>query len=288
MSFVEHNNRSIANKYAEYITGKELRQYVAEKVDKYVGKNISVFDGTIGSGQLEQYILLDKIYGVEIQKESCKALMKNYKNVVIENISFFNYFSDIKCDCVVMNPPFSLKLKDLTDEEINNIKSDFDWKKSGVVDDIFILKSLRFSKRYAFYICFPGIAYRRTEIKMRELIGNQLLELNVIKSAFEDTTIDVLFLVIDKQKNDKKVRREIFDCKTSSIVFQDVTEIDYTQWETPKIIEKKPEINIFLVEREIKKMQSRRRKSEDELDRFIRKTFYENDLGENTQERLFA
>lgn len=47
---IEHNNREIANKHAEYITGKELRQYVAEKVKKYVGENPSVFDGAIGSG----------------------------------------------------------------------------------------------------------------------------------------------------------------------------------------------------------------------------------------------
>ena len=31
----EHNNRKKANKFAEYITGIELRKYTAEKVKKY-------------------------------------------------------------------------------------------------------------------------------------------------------------------------------------------------------------------------------------------------------------
>lgn len=41
MSFEEHNNRKKANKFAEYITGESLRRYLAEKVEKYLGKNPS-------------------------------------------------------------------------------------------------------------------------------------------------------------------------------------------------------------------------------------------------------
>lgn len=52
MSFIEHNNREKANKFAEYITGDGLRRYLASKVDKYIGKNPTVFDGAAGSGQL--------------------------------------------------------------------------------------------------------------------------------------------------------------------------------------------------------------------------------------------
>lgn len=41
----EHNNRDIAKKHAEYITGESLRRYVADKVKKYIGENPIVFDG---------------------------------------------------------------------------------------------------------------------------------------------------------------------------------------------------------------------------------------------------
>lgn len=66
----EFNNRERAKKFAEYITGESLRRYVAKKVKKYVGDNPTVFDGACGSGQLEQFVNCNKLYGVEIQKEA--------------------------------------------------------------------------------------------------------------------------------------------------------------------------------------------------------------------------
>ena len=36
MSFKEHNNREISKKLAEYITGIELRKYMARKVKQYL------------------------------------------------------------------------------------------------------------------------------------------------------------------------------------------------------------------------------------------------------------
>ena len=38
MTFVEHNNREKANKFAEYVTGKPLREYLAQKVKQYCGE----------------------------------------------------------------------------------------------------------------------------------------------------------------------------------------------------------------------------------------------------------
>ncbi len=52
MTFVEHNNREKAKRFAEYITGQELRQYLADKVKAYCGNNPTVFDGAVGSDHL--------------------------------------------------------------------------------------------------------------------------------------------------------------------------------------------------------------------------------------------
>ena len=120
-----------------------------------------------------------------------------------------------------MNPPFSIKFKDLSDTEQKNIQKQFSWKKSGVVDDIFVLKSLKYTKRYAFYVLFPGVGYRRSEEIFRKLIGNNLAELNRIDNAFTDTTISVLFIVIDKEKTNNKVFREIYDCKLDKQILTD-------------------------------------------------------------------
>ena len=139
MTFVEHNNREKANKFAEYVTGKPLREYLANKVKQYCGENVSVFDGAAGSGQLEQFISMTDFHAVEIQKESCEALKTNFPHATVDNQSFFTYQSDIQVDAIAMNPPYSLKLKELPEEDQQAIKELYPWKKSGVVDDIFFL-----------------------------------------------------------------------------------------------------------------------------------------------------
>ena len=250
----EHNNRKIAKSFAEYITGQELRKYVARKVKKYVGDNPEVFDGAIGSGQLEQYVNSKKIYGVEIQEESCKALKENFDNVDIENKSFFNYDrEDVLADCVIMNPPFSLEYKNLTIEEQDNIKKIFGWKKNGKVDDIFILKSLKYTKRFGFYIAFPGITYRKSEEIFRKEIGNNLLELNTIENAFEDTNINVVFLVIDKEKQTSETNKEIYNCKTKEIIYTEKIDVEdiAEKWRTARKEEEKQEIDIDKINKEI-------------------------------------
>lgn len=234
---LEHNNRKKAKQFAEYITGKELRQYVADKVSKYISiENPTIFDGAVGSGQLEQYVNHKFLYGCEIQKEACDTCKKNYKDSDIQNISFFNYSNNIITDCVIMNPPFSLKFKDLTDEEKINIQQEFTWKKSGVVDDIFVLKSLKYTRRYGFYILFPGVTYRNTEKAFRSLIGTQLKEFNVIRNAFDDTQIDVVFLVIDKEKDDERVYRELYDCKIKKVIINNECKVSENgdSWELIK------------------------------------------------------
>ncbi|CDA07384.1 N-6 DNA methylase [Fusobacterium sp. CAG:649] len=223
MSFKEHNNRDISKKLAEYITGIELRKYVAKKVKQYINlENPTVFDGAVGSGQLEQFVNPAILYGVDVQENSIDSAKENFKNTELEVKSFFEYEKEnLIVDCVVMNPPFSIKFKDLSEQEQNNIQKEFNWKKSGVVDDIFVLKSLKYTKRFGFYILFPGVGYRRTEETFRKLIGNNLAELNRIDNAFTDTGISVIFIVIDKEKNDNKVYREIYDCKLDKQILED-------------------------------------------------------------------
>ena len=218
----EFNNRDIADKFAEYITGQELRKYLAEKVKKYINGEIIVFDGAVGSGQLEQYISLKELVGCDIQNKAIEVAKENYPNNKLIASSFFDYNEEVSCDCTIMNPPFSIKFKDLSIKEQENIQKQFSWKKSGVVDDIFVLKSLKYSKRYGFYILFPGVAYRKTEEQFRKILKNTVLELNIIENAFEDTSIPVLFLIIDKEKTDIEVIKEIYDCKTKSTIHSEL------------------------------------------------------------------
>ena len=232
MSFKEHNNRDISKKLAEYITGIALRKYVAKKVEKYLNlEKVTVFDGAVGSGQLEQFINLSILYGVDVQENSINSARENFENTELEIKSFFEYEKEnLIVDCVIMNPPFSIKFKDLSEQEQKNIQKDFEWKKSGCVDDIFVLKSLKYTKRFGFYILFPGVGYRKTEQQFRKLIGHNLAELNRIDNAFMDTNISVLFIVVDKNKITEKVYREIYDCKLDKQILEDewTLEDDYS------------------------------------------------------------
>lgn len=247
MDFKEHNNREISKKLAEYITGEELRKYVAGKVKKYLNiENPTVFDGAVGSGQLEQFINPAMLYGVDVQENSINSARQNFKNSDLETKSFFEYEKEgLEVDCVIMNPPFSLKFKDLSEEEQKNIQKEFEWKRSGCVDDIFVLKSLKYTKRFGFYILFPGVGYRRTEETFRKIIGNNLAELNRIDNAFTDTSISVLFIVIDKNKTTEKVYREIYDCKLDKQILEDewTLENDYS-WQQPQEEKEVEEVDI--------------------------------------------
>ena len=272
MSFKEHNNRNIAKKLAEYITGTELRQYLARKVKKYIKINDPViFDGAVGSGQLEQFINPSKIYGVDIQEQSVLTARQNYKDTDLEIKSFFDYNkNDFIADAVVMNPPFSVEFKGLTDEEKENIQKEFEWKKSGKVDDIFVLKSLKYTKRFAFYILFPGLCYRKTEQKFRELVGNNLTELNLIRNAFDDTSIEVIFIIIDKEKTSRELEQEIYDCKLKKQIHHEISEIpENFRWETPHEVIEKEEIDILLLENEIERVEFEKFKNGLKQDLFL-------------------
>ena len=266
----EFNNRAKADKYAEYITGRELRKYVAEKVKAYAGESITVFDGACGSGQLEQFVDPSFVYGVEVQQEAVETFRENYQKSEIECKSFFLYDGEALADCAVMNPPFSLKFKDLSDEEKRAIQSEFEWKKSGVVDDIFILKSLKHSRRWGIYIVFPGIAYRAAEKQLRNEIGSNLAELSEVRSGFEDTGINVLLIVIDKEKTTNTVYKEIYDCKTETVLHSETSEAPDDMWLAPREPIVKEVINIDELEQEIYRAKMKRRTLEDELDRFIK------------------
>lgn len=241
MSILEHDNRKKAKAHAEYITGQVLRQYLADKVHQYAGENVSVFDGACGSGQLEQYIKMTHLTAVEIQKDSCDAIRHNYTTADVYHQSFFDFGKDFKADCVVMNPPFSIKFKELSEIERANIQDLYPWKKSGVVDDIFVLKAMQYSKRWGFFILFPGVGYRNTEKKFRELLTPHLVELSTIENAFDDTPIGVIFIVLDKLKNGGECYGELYDCKTKQVIHSHTITPDADRWETPQKPAPEPE-----------------------------------------------
>ena len=271
----EHNNRKKADSLAEFITSKSLRKLVASKVHEYLGdRQVTVFDGAVGSGQLEEFIKLKHLVGIDIQQESIEALTHNFGDRCAGIVGdFFRVVDGVDglFDCVVMNPPFSLKCT----ESIDSMPYT---KKTGVLDECFyVLASMK--ARFSFFVCFPGIGYRRTEQKMRDYFGNNVAEIITVSSAFEDTSIDVLLVVIDKNKKSQQVSVSLYSCKDNEYKVHPHEEIlDITNWNKAVIEIEREKIDIISLTNEVNELSRKNRNALDSFDELVRSLMTEEQL----------
>lgn len=271
----EHNNRKKADTLAEFITSKSLRKLVASKVHEYLGdRQVTVFDGAVGSGQLEEFIKLKHLVGIDIQQESIEALIHNFVGRCTGIVGdFFRVESGVDglFDCVVMNPPFSLKCT----ESIGSMPYT---KKTGVLDECFyVLASMK--ARFSFFVCFPGVGYRRTEQKMRNYFGNNVAEIITVSSAFEDTSIDVLLVVIDKNKKSQKVSVSLYSCKDNEYKVHPHDEIlDITNWNKAVIEIEREKIDIISLTNEVNDLSRKNRNALDSFDELVISMMTEDEL----------
>lgn len=261
---IEHNNRKIADAHAEFITSKQLRKLVADKVSEYLGGNpVSVFDGAVGSGQMEEYINIKHLTGVDIQPEAISALESNFGD---RCVGVVGDFMDVEVegvfDCVVMNPPFSLKCR----RQVERMPYA---KRNGTLDECFyVLSSMK--ARFSFFVCFPGIGYRRSEQKMREYFGNSVTELIAVEGGFEDTAIDVLFVVIDREKTAETVLVSRYSCKNKSYVVEPRVEaLDVDRWNWAVVVEPKEKVNIVSLTSEVQRLSAKNRAALSEFDDLV-------------------
>ena len=271
----EHNNRKKADSLAEFITSKSLRKLVARKVHEYLGDGpVTAFDGAVGSGQLEEFIKLKHLVGIDIQQESIEALIHNFGDRCTGIVGdFFDVANGIDgfFDCVVMNPPFSLKCT----ESIDSMPYA---KKAGVLDDCFyVLSSMK--ARLSFFICFPGVGYRRAEQKMRDYFGNNVAEIITVSSAFEDTSIDVLLVVIDKNKKSQEVSVSLYSCKDNEYKVHPHDEIlDITNWNKAVIEIEREKIDIISLTNEVNELSRKNSMALDSFDELVRSMMTEDEL----------
>ena len=95
----EHNNRKKADTLGEFITSKSLRKLVAKKVHEYLGeRQVTVFDGAVGSGQLEEFINLKHLVGIDIQQESIEVLIHNFGDRCTGIVGDFFSYRDWETD----------------------------------------------------------------------------------------------------------------------------------------------------------------------------------------------
>lgn len=190
---------------------------LAEKLKSYVEfEPKSIYDPTCGAGNLLRVFPDDvKKYGQELDEEQLRLIdIPNFTGYAGDTL-VEDGFPEMKFDCIVANPPFSVKWNP------DNAKDDVRFRDVPVLPPpskadwafmIHILSHLS-DDGIAVVLEFPGILYRgQREGKVRKwFIENNYIErvVNIPGNTFEDTSISTCIIVLKKNK------------KTTDIVFED-------------------------------------------------------------------
>lgn len=269
--------RKQANKNMEFITPVKIRKWLAEKINsKYENIN-SVFDPAVGSGQLFHFVKSEKYIGCDINLESIKCFEENFSNCESYKTNYFE--TDIKnYDIAISNYPFSLNFKDLVDKIPVELEQFYNKKITGKADFPFILRSFLKSEKGGFYLCYPGISYRSQEQQFRDFLinSNYVVSYGILKNCkFDATNINILYLELSKNKINDVIETFCLDFESGEEVKKSIYNYEVLNdvWMTPEFEKEKETIDINEIEKEIEKCKLKRRKVEDELDKFIYNTF---------------
>lgn len=289
MSFKVNDLRQKAKVTSTHLTPDKVCKWFANQV----GSSDIVFDPAVGSGQLFQFLEAKKFIGNDIDFESIEYFKGNFKNVD-SYVGNYLELENIEYDVAISNYPFSLKSKDIYVDNVENnaIKNMF-FKKdvTGKADWFFILKSFLNSKdKKGYYLCSPGIGYRQDELKFRSFLleNNFVKRYGILKNCdFDATNIPVFYLELSLNFGD--IETFLYDFKTEKYeVVKSVTKEDIKDiFETPEINKVVEEIDIVALEKEIKIMKNKRRRTEDKLDKFIAETFHKKEEESTKQLTLF-
>ncbi len=260
-------------KNAEFITPEVLRKWIAVKI----GRVNTVFDCSVGSGQLLQFIECDKKLGNDINERAIEFARSNGIECTLQDYITYDD-TNITYDVAISNYPFSLKP---TSEQAEHIRFNYPFlcnnqgKFVGVLDSVFISKSfLKASK--GFYLAFPGITYRRQEFPFRKwLLDNRFIKsVGLLNNCgFKDTNISLLFLELDKGPQDS-ILFFIEDIKNNTIksevvAYDNIEDCDISVSKYIDTAPPKEKIDIKAVEQEINDNFEKTLEAQLKLDLFL-------------------
>lgn len=207
---------------------------LAEKLKSYVDiEPKTVYDPTCGAGNLL------KIWGDDIEKFGQELDPEEFNKIKIPNFRGYvgdtlqdDGFKDLNFDCILANPPFSIKWTP------DKLKEDVRFKDFEVLpppskaDWAFLIHILHHLKKdgIAVTLNFPGILYRgNKEGKIREwFLKNNYIDrvVHIDGDTFEDTKIATCILVL---KKNKKTTDVIFEDKekTRIVPFEEIEKADF-------------------------------------------------------------
>ncbi|ECI3885374.1 hypothetical protein AHV09_00360 [Salmonella enterica subsp. enterica] len=252
---------------------------LAELVKSYIPfKPVKVYDPTCGDGGLLAVFDDDVLkFGQEInapQLEVARKRLVNFTGYCGDTLKD-DGFADEKFDCIVANPPFSVKWE--PDENDARFKDAPCVPGAAKADYAFLLHILYHlsDDGIAAVLEFPGILYRgNREGKIRQwLIDNNHISkvVAIPGKTFTDTAIATVLLVLDKSGKHESI--EFTDKETGKSRVVSKTEIiqnDYTlsvnTYLPAEII--REEINPFELETELRERQLKNLKTGLEISRF--------------------
>lgn len=181
----------------------------------------TVYDPTCGDGALLSGFGDDVVkYGQEIndhQLHVAKERLTNFNGYCGDTLKD-PHFKDMKFDCILANPPFSVKWEPKWDERFEGTPTLAPPSKADYAFILHILHYLR-DDGMAVVLNFPGIAYRgQREGAIRKWIVQQNYVERVVHipgDTFVDTKIATILLILKKNKETTDI---IFEDKENNII----------------------------------------------------------------------
>lgn len=246
-----YNIKSIKQEFKQkgiFYTPPELAELLKSYV-KVTPKEI--YDPTCGDGALLNVFADDVIkYGQEInveQLEIAKDRLKNFNGCCGDTLKD-PAFKGKKFDCILANPPFSIKWEPIRDERFEDCP---ELPPASKADYAFLLHILHYlsDNGIAITLNFPGILYRTNkEGKIRQwLIENNYIErvVSIPPNTFVDTKIATALVIFKKNRTttdiifeDKQLNKEIV------VTFEEIKQKNYNLSVSSYIQEEKPKTQV--------------------------------------------
>lgn len=251
---------------------------LAEKLKSYVDfEPETVYDPTCGVGNLLQVFHENvKKYGQELDAEQLGLIdIPNFKGYAGDTL-LDDGFKGMKFDCIVANPPFSIKWNP------DELAKDERFSCSPVLpppskaDWAFMLHILHHlsDNGIAVVLEFPGILYRgQREGKVRKwFVQNNYIDrvVHVPGNTFEDTAISTCIVVLKKNRETTDIVFEDKE-KTETVSLERIEENDYSLSVSLYIEEEieKEEIDPSVLENEARRLFLIRLKKELDFDKMV-------------------
>ncbi len=251
---------------------------LAEKLRSYVDiEPESVYDPTCGAGNLLRVFHENvKKYGQELDGEQLSLInIPNFTGYSGDTLKD-DKFAGTKFDCIVANPPFSVKWEPDALADDVRFKDCPTLPPPSKADWAFMLHILNHlsDNGVAVVLEFPGILYRgQREGKVRRwFVENNYVDrvVNIPGNTFEDTSIATCIVVLKKNRTTTDITFEDGE-RTKTVPYEAVEENDFNlsvNVYLPEIVEKE-EIDPAVLENESRRSFLERLRKELDFDKMV-------------------